>query len=511
MLAHSAPFLVGALEVRPPTREVIGPGGREVIEPRIMQVLVALHDAGGEIVSRDDLIGCCWDGRVVGDDAINRAISRLRRVGETTGAGTFRIETVTKVGYRLTAAEGFETPRPAAPEREDAARAGAAMTRRMLVGGGAAAAVLAAGGGWLWSQAGGSSQLADLPPDVRAEFARARSAWLDSRFEDAAAGYQRVVDVRPDFADGWGWLALTLEMGGRGQRPEAAELVDVRTRDAIARALAIDPGNAAALTAQGMGVRLFGDWLTAERMMRDILAREPQQVVARDYLTRVLEQVGRTRDALAVIEPYPDPFDDIPSIQYRKATMLWSAGRADAAERVIDRALARWPGVFPIWFSRYWLYVRTGRPQLALQMAERVQRPPAIPAWNFELNDLNARAVLTRAPADIQRAVAANRATAPRGAGFCENAIALAAQLNLLDEAFALTEAYYFGRGFRVAATRFSEAQQSYTPSYRRLTFFLFTPIGQAFRRDPRFPQLMEETGLASYWRRSGTRADVLA
>ena len=80
VLAHAAPFRLGAMEVRPGTREVIGPTAREVIEPRVMQVLVALASAKSEVVSRDDLIACCWDGRAVGEDAINRVISKIRRL-----------------------------------------------------------------------------------------------------------------------------------------------------------------------------------------------------------------------------------------------------------------------------------------------------------------------------------------------------------------------------------------------------------------------------------------------
>src|ERR1700710_1593809 len=101
-LAHVADFGMGGVPVRAATREVSrGDGVREVLEPRVMQVLVALARANGAVVSRDDLTQSCWDGRVVGEDAINRVISRLRRVGETIGQDSFRVETVTKVGYRL--------------------------------------------------------------------------------------------------------------------------------------------------------------------------------------------------------------------------------------------------------------------------------------------------------------------------------------------------------------------------------------------------------------------------
>jgi Tol biopolymer transport system component/DNA-binding winged helix-turn-helix (wHTH) protein len=98
-LAHEADFHLGSLQVRPSTREVLSSNGRERIEPRVMQLLTVLARADGRVVSRDALIDSCWGGLVVGEDAINRAIGKLRRLGERTGA--FELETITKVGYRL--------------------------------------------------------------------------------------------------------------------------------------------------------------------------------------------------------------------------------------------------------------------------------------------------------------------------------------------------------------------------------------------------------------------------
>ena len=64
-----------------------------------MEVLVALHRAVGAVLSRDDLTAACWRGNVVGEDAIQRVIQRLRKVAGL--AETFRIDTITKAGYRL--------------------------------------------------------------------------------------------------------------------------------------------------------------------------------------------------------------------------------------------------------------------------------------------------------------------------------------------------------------------------------------------------------------------------
>ncbi len=102
-LAHEADFRLGNLVVSPSTREVARGDLREMLEPRVMQVLVALYRAAGEVVSRDDLIIRCWEGRVVGEDAINRAIGRLRRLSEVDREPSFVIETIPRVGYRLMA------------------------------------------------------------------------------------------------------------------------------------------------------------------------------------------------------------------------------------------------------------------------------------------------------------------------------------------------------------------------------------------------------------------------
>jgi DNA-binding winged helix-turn-helix (wHTH) protein len=101
-LAREADFQLGTLLVRPSLREVGAGMRRMTLEPRVMQVLVALARMDGQVVSREDLIEACWSGRIVGDDAINRCIGRLRRLARDFD-GAFSIETVIRVGYRLTA------------------------------------------------------------------------------------------------------------------------------------------------------------------------------------------------------------------------------------------------------------------------------------------------------------------------------------------------------------------------------------------------------------------------
>ena len=103
-LTQIAAFALEGLQVDPATRQLgYADGTRETIEPRVMQVFIALHRAKEAAVSRHDLTMSCWGGVVVGEDAVQRVIQRLRKVAARSGA--FRIETISKVGYRLVSAD----------------------------------------------------------------------------------------------------------------------------------------------------------------------------------------------------------------------------------------------------------------------------------------------------------------------------------------------------------------------------------------------------------------------
>src|SRR5687767_9339556 len=100
-LAETADFDLGGLRVSPARREVQMNGERRELEPRVAQVLVALASARPAVVSRDRLIEQCWDGRIVGDDSINRCIVALRHLAKEFSPEPFAIETVPRVGYCL--------------------------------------------------------------------------------------------------------------------------------------------------------------------------------------------------------------------------------------------------------------------------------------------------------------------------------------------------------------------------------------------------------------------------
>ncbi len=101
-LAGRADFDAGPLHISPARRSIEGPDGRTTVEPIVMKVFLLLLDARGTVVTRDELFGNAWGGVFVGDDSLNRAIARVRKIAAETAPGLFEIETIPRTGYRLT-------------------------------------------------------------------------------------------------------------------------------------------------------------------------------------------------------------------------------------------------------------------------------------------------------------------------------------------------------------------------------------------------------------------------
>jgi DNA-binding winged helix-turn-helix (wHTH) protein len=73
------------------------------LEPKMMQVLVRLAEAPGEVVKKDELIRSVWPDTFVTDDVLTRSISELRKVlGDDPRQPAF-IETIPRSGLSLLA------------------------------------------------------------------------------------------------------------------------------------------------------------------------------------------------------------------------------------------------------------------------------------------------------------------------------------------------------------------------------------------------------------------------
>lgn len=114
-------FHLGDRLVQPSLNRIVGPRGAVRVEPRAMRVLCRLARAGGEVVTREQLLEEVWTDVTVGDDSLTGSISMLRRaLGDEARHPRF-IATVPKTGYRLVTAG---RPIAGTPGLEKAARAG---------------------------------------------------------------------------------------------------------------------------------------------------------------------------------------------------------------------------------------------------------------------------------------------------------------------------------------------------------------------------------------------------
>ncbi|TPG39672.1 hypothetical protein EAH79_13255 [Sphingomonas koreensis] len=349
-LAHVAAFVVGRASVRPSTREIVCCGVTHVVEPRVIQVLVALARAKGAILSRDDLTRSCWERRVVGEDAINRVISRLRRLAEECDR-TFRIETITKVGYRL-----IEIGTPATVPGVDPQASPSRPRRKIAALSAGALAIVAIGvagarrGHELHSfaaqappspvppaAASGATEPLPSDPQTAAIFLKARADWAlreASSINDAISEFGRVITRDPDYAPAYSGLADAYILAREfGTLPDAAALP--RAKAAALVALRIDRNLAAAERALGF-VLYWGDRdrPASGRAFRKAIALAPAEAQSHFWYANILADNGQFAAATAEFNAARAIDPGSIAIQTDWAWALWSAGQR--AQAVAD-------------------------------------------------------------------------------------------------------------------------------------------------------------------------------
>jgi DNA-binding winged helix-turn-helix (wHTH) protein/TolB-like protein len=98
---HESPFKIGDHLVDPKRNRVTGPAGESALQPKVIDVLCALAERQGEVLSRSDLIDRVWGKEFGADESLTRAISQLRKAFGDTREVPQVIETISKRGYRL--------------------------------------------------------------------------------------------------------------------------------------------------------------------------------------------------------------------------------------------------------------------------------------------------------------------------------------------------------------------------------------------------------------------------
>ena len=190
-LALERQLELGGMRVSPADCAVLMNGVRRELQPRVMQVLVALARDRPHVVSREKLVKLCWGGRIVGDDSVNRCVLALRNLAREFTPAPFAIETVPRVGHSL-----VENGKPDASERSPTRRG----QRALLISGlaiilAAIGVVVARSAPWSWAKPRASTLLVTASADDAASQALARDVWARlGNFQPIHFSALRVVD-----------------------------------------------------------------------------------------------------------------------------------------------------------------------------------------------------------------------------------------------------------------------------------------------------------------------------
>ena len=382
----------------------------------------------------------------------------------------------------------------------ESGRSTGTTSRRALVTGAAilGAAGIAGGGAlWLVPHILKPAQ----PPEVEALVTRARDALEGSSDDDqdqAIALMQRVVALSPRFADGWGLLGLANAVASHFRERALGLSLRAHAEAAARRALDIDPHNGMGELARGVAMPLVGAWSVRERHLQRALAHAPTTEEVLEYAAVCKIFNGQASDALPLYDRMRRPFQPQTFANYAQA--LWRVGQLEELDRALDEAASLYPAQPRVWFNQMGIYLFSDRIDRALEMVRQpIGRPRSVDAERIA--ELGRIAGAIRDPhSALADKVTAKQVAHERRIGPATEAVRVLASLGRIDEAFAVVEALYFGKGYLVADHY--GAADAFTPEQRD-SRVLFEPATRLIRANPRFERVVAQLGLKAFWRNS--------
>lgn len=339
-----------------PTGELSRGGTRVRLQGQPVQVLEALLERPGELVTREQLIARLWPGGVIVDfdTALNSAMRRLRTALDDHADHPRYIETIPRRGYRF-----IGKLDPLLPGTEAGPLPTAARSPRLAWMGLAAGVVLTLAGLGTW-RAASEPEAPAVPPAARNAVADAPAAVLEhcerARYffgrrgegdtARALALFQEAVRIMPTHAPAWAGIASTRWIDTMEERTtREAGLPQVRA--AAERALSLDPANGEALLRLANYHRAMGDRAAAEIAINRAAEVAPNDPLLLAFQSDRARAAGRLDEALELQRRavQHDPLAVAP--RHNLVVLLFVVGRYEEARTQLRELTAISPLRFP--------------------------------------------------------------------------------------------------------------------------------------------------------------------
>lgn len=313
----------------------------------------------------------------------------------------------------------------------------------------------------------------------------------DAQDSTALSIFRQVTQKAPEFAPGWGGLALIESLSFPATEPSERRALRRRVNAHLARAKRLDPNFPQTVAAEAFAFPADGNRPGRALAVLDRgLRAHPDQAFLRSIRSIFLRAVGRLNEGVAEAERalHLNPLS--PAIRDDYISSLAYAGRTTAAFNQLKEAEAIWPGSVTLESVRYRLDLRYGDPRSALRILEQrgagdVRPVPMDESWRSFLE-----ARMDPSPAKVEAALDGFRARFRRDQGDVPAYVQALGTFGLVDEAFRALES-------EVALDAMLASAE-----------VLFRPHMRSIRNDPRFIALAAKLGLVQYWEKSGVWAD---
>jgi TolB-like protein/DNA-binding winged helix-turn-helix (wHTH) protein/Flp pilus assembly protein TadD len=380
----NSPIRFGVFEVDPRAGELRSKGSRVKLQDQPLQILLALLEKPGEVVTREELRAKLWpaDTFVDFDHGLNAAVKRLRDALADTAETPRYIETLPRRGYRLIAAtvsdaiQPEESQSPLRRWRLPLAAAAVLLIAAVLFG-------LDAGGvrGKLFARSTVQPQIRSLAvlPLINLSGDPDQEYFADGMTEELITELSRIGSLKV--------ISRTSVMQYKGQKKPLPQIGRELNVDAIMEGSVLRSGNRVRIATQ-LIYASTDQHLTVEAYERDLgdvlkLQREVAESIAQQVRSKLTpEQQVRLHQASAV---NPEAYEAYLCARSVDQSLFQGIKRAQS---YLEKAIQRDPGFADAYVDLAGTYLNLGESRL---LAPRDAYPPAKQALRkaLELDEKN--------------------------------------------------------------------------------------------------------------------------